>query len=453
MIQSDLKRTAVLRGALGHEESRPDLHSLGARRESDSTTRSIFKKLPSTSSMRKQIPILRGLAILAVVMSHCAAWGHHVMFYWAHRYRQVESPNFDQFGSFSYYVLLAINGLPMFAVPAFLFISGYYIAYAIGGRPITAGSRVVWARIKVLLWPYLIWSFAIFLGDFLQGQTYPIPEYARRLIRGHAVGAYFFIPVLIQFYILSPLIVRYAESKPRLLLLVSAIVQGAMYYLCGSRFGRFFRPLDAASLALYFPLGTVCFLHHRRASEWLARFKSSMLLATVVLSALMVFEKSVRLESLMLAGVERQSDELSPYFYSLTFILFFVAADSSRLPFARTLRWLGTRSYGIYLLHFSVLVLVARVTAKYAPRLLAHQILFQPLLLLTGLGLPLLFMACVARSPIRELYRYLFGVALQLPLRRKTSPEEPREVPVSEKSSDADLQHWHAPTSGVRGGN
>ena len=238
--------------------------------------------------MRKQIPILRGLAILAVVSYHCAAWGHHVLCYWAHRYRAVEAPNFDQFGSFSYWVLLLIRQLAWFAVPAFLFIAGFSLAYAITGRPMTAAYKIVWTRTKILLWPYLIWSLVIFFGDFLQGQTYPILGYVGLLVRGGAVPAYWFIPMLIQFYILSPLIVRWSEAKPRLVLLASAIVQGAMYLLCGSALQRFFRPLDGASLALYFPLGAVCFLHYKRASQVLARFKWGFLLATVVLAVIAV---------------------------------------------------------------------------------------------------------------------------------------------------------------------
>ena len=78
--------------------------------------------------MRRQIPILRGLAILAVVYNHATGWGYTAMFWWADRYRQVGSlPNYDQMGSLPYYVLAVIQQLAQFSVPAFLFISGFFI--------------------------------------------------------------------------------------------------------------------------------------------------------------------------------------------------------------------------------------------------------------------------------------------------------------------------------------
>jgi peptidoglycan/LPS O-acetylase OafA/YrhL len=397
--------------------------------------------------MRKQIPILRGLAILGVVLHHCAHWGHHVMFYWAHKYRAVESPNFDQFGSPLYWSFVAMKQLPWFAVPAFLFIAGFSLAYALKGRPMTAAYRIVWTRTRMLLWPYLIWSFVIFFGDFLQGQTYSTLGYAKRLVLGGAVPAYWFIPMLIQFYILSPLIVRWSEARPRLVLLAAATVQGAMYFLCASALGRFFRPLDGASLAMYFPLGAVCFLHYKHASQVIARFKWSFLPAAVVLAVIMVFERSAQLKAVMLEGVAPQFGVLSQQVYALAFIVGFISLDNLRLPFARALRWLGTRSYGIYLLHFTVLIFVARVTAKFAPALLAHQILFQPLLLLTGIGLPVLFMTGVASSPFRKLYSYLFGAGAQAPVRRKSSRDHHKEVPVSGKP------HLETPVSGLEGGS
>jgi peptidoglycan/LPS O-acetylase OafA/YrhL len=224
-----------------------------------------------------------------------------------------------------------------------------------------------------------------------------------------------------------------------------------MYLLCGSALQRFFRPLDGASLALYFPLGAVCFLHYKRASQVLARFKWGFLLATVVLAVIAVFERSAFLKAVMLAGVERQFGVLSQHVYALAFILVFISFDNSRLPFARALRWLGTRSYGIYLLHFTVLTFVARVTAKFAPALLAHQILFQPLLLLTSIGLPVLFMTGVANSPLRKLYGYLFGAGAQIRVRRKSSRDHHKKVPVSGKPSDPEMRHLETRVSGLEG--
>jgi peptidoglycan/LPS O-acetylase OafA/YrhL len=93
----------------------------------------------------------------------------------------------------------------------------------------------------------------------------------------------------------------------------------------------------------------------------------------------------------------------------VAFILLFLAFDQISLPFTRAIDWIGTRSYGIYLLHPKVTELAARVIYHIAPWLLAHQVLYQPVLVASGLGIPLLFMTGVAKSPARKFYRYLFG--------------------------------------------
>ena len=49
--------------------------------------------------MNRKLFLLNGLAIQAVVANHASGWGITAMFWWAHRYLPVESPNFDQLGS------------------------------------------------------------------------------------------------------------------------------------------------------------------------------------------------------------------------------------------------------------------------------------------------------------------------------------------------------------------
>jgi peptidoglycan/LPS O-acetylase OafA/YrhL len=70
---------------------------------------------------------------------------------------------------------------------------------------------------------------------------------------------------------------------------------------------------------------------------------------------------------------------------------------------------LSSRSFGIYIVHSPVMEVVARGLYHLAPFVLGYQFIFQPLLLLFGLGVPLMLMLLVERSPLRGYYRYLFG--------------------------------------------
>lgn len=338
------------------------------------------------------------------------------MVWWAHRYRPVTSPNYDQVGTLPYYGLIAIQQLATFSVPAFLFISGFFIAYAARGSQPTLSWKVVRARITNLLWPYLVWSLVIFVGDFLDGMSYSLLEYLRRLAVGGATGAYFFVPLLCQLYLLSPFIARWGKVRGSQLLLASALIQltatGLLYLrLFGVVLPHVRRLSDWMFFwwAFYLPLGVVCGFHFKLVKQWLSRFKWGLLMATIALGALSIIESEVLYNLTQDDGWAHGVSKFSTFLYAVTFILLFLAFDKISLPFTRTIDWIGARSYGIYLLHPKVMEFVARVICHIAPWLLAHQVLYQPVLVVSSMGIPLLFMAGVARSPAKKFYRYLFG--------------------------------------------
>ena len=91
------------------------------------------------------------------------------------------------------------------------------------------------------------------------------------------------------------------------------------------------------------------------------------------------------------------------------FLLTFLAFEQVRLPLADKISFLGIRSYGIYLVHSPVLEYTSRVIYHLAPIVLSLPLLFQSVLWVAGLGVPLLLMAIVNRSPFRRFYSYLFG--------------------------------------------
>ena len=95
--------------------------------------------------------------------------------------------------------------------------------------------------------------------------------------------------------------------------------------------------------------------------------------------------------------------------YAAMFLLSFLAFEQVRLPMADKMSYLGSKSYGIYLVHSPVIEYTARVIYHLIPVLLSFQLLFQSSLWVAGLGVPLLLMAIVNRSPFRRFYNYLFG--------------------------------------------
>lgn len=367
--------------------------------------------------MRK-LPVLRGLAILAVVCHHSAGWGFTALI-WA-GWNQGSNPTYhDLIGTPAYYALVVIQQLIQFAVPAFLFIAGFFIAYAARGDPPSLSGKVVRARVMNLFWPYVVWSVVIYASDLLQGRGYSLLEFLKRLATGNVIGAYFFVPLLCQFYLVSPFVVRFAKRRGSLLLAVSALIQLTMIGLgylrifgvplpgvlqAISRAGAWF----SGWWAFYFSFGVVCGFHTKRLQMVLARFKRVLLIGVVLLGMLPILEFEVLYRFSQSEWV-RGPIKLSSWLYAVTFILFLLALDRGSIPFTRAFKQIGTRSYGIYLLHPKIMELIAKTMYHATPWLLPLQVLFQPVLVGLSLGLPLLFMAIIAKSPAKRFYGYLFG--------------------------------------------
>ena len=366
--------------------------------------------------MTKRFPLLRGIAILAVVFNHAAGHGFTAMFWWVHRYRDVTVPNFDQMGSLSYYGLVAIQQLSLFSVPAFLFISGFFVAYAARGSPPALSWKTVRTRVLNLLWPYLIWSVVFLVGDALEGTTYTWLEYLGGIVFGRAVRAYFFIPLVIQFYLLSPLLVRVAKHKPKALLILSALVQMVVIGLLYHR--KLGGQLPALPdnwgwmpfwWAVYYPLGIVCGFHRSGLQRWLARTKWILFVAVIALGVLSIVEAEALNATTGDFDWAHGPFKLSSCLYALAFIPCFLAFDSRPTFLARSLNQLGKMSYGIYLLHTKTMDVVGRSIYHLVPWILSQQILLQPIFIVVSVAVPVLLMKWIARSRVKASYRYLFG--------------------------------------------
>lgn len=369
--------------------------------------------------MARRLLYLNGLAIIGAVLNHSAGWGFVAMFFWAHRYMPVASPNFAQFGSAPYFALRLIEQLIIFSIPAFLFVSGFFVAFATRKNQETVGWKFIGTRVQYLVIPYLLWSFIMLALEAVEGQVYNLPEYVRRILLGETTAAFYFVPLLIQLYLLAPVLVPQARRHWKLLLGVTFILLSVVHII------RYYQilniPLPIPKVAnifaagwffpgniFWFASGMVFNLHQAGFKASLARFRW-LFLATAIILYIICFFEWERL--LSLSGQEwiTPKETWLDTFFAGAFLLSFLAFEQKNGKITRLLEDLGSKSFGIYLVHSLVLTLVSRGIYHLAPWMLGMQFIFQPILIMSGIGFPLLLMEIVKRSPIRRFYSYQFG--------------------------------------------
>jgi peptidoglycan/LPS O-acetylase OafA/YrhL len=378
--------------------------------------------------MTRRLLLLNGLAILAVVSNHAALTGPYTMFWWTFRYIPGSVvPNYDQAGSISYYALLSTVRLSWFAVPSFLFVSGFFVSFITKGQQSTLSWKWIRVTILRLLVPYLIWSVATFLIQWLQScldvcTAKSLGEYILILMTGRAQSAYWYVMLICQFYLLSTLLVHLVKTRLRLLLLFAGIahlcalvIVYAKLFIVVPKIASdiFYGSLFPRDL-IYFVLGIAAGFHLPVLKQWLTRHKW-VLLAVLFISAIFtVIESEILIQ---VFGLERNYNNLTrggpmtvpTTLYIFAFILCFLAFENIKYPFSKALYQLGSKSYGIYLIHPIIISVMPKIFYHIAPWLFKYQMLYQLVLITFGLGIPLLLMTLVAKSRMRGAYRYLFS--------------------------------------------
>jgi len=368
----------------------------------------------------RRLLYLNGLAITGVVLFHSAGMGFVAMFSWAHRYLPAAIDPMTRIGSMEYFWLRFLEQVASFAIPAFLFVSGFFIAVAAGKTSHTISWKVVAARVKTLLIPYLLWTFVVMaLQILLEGKRFTAGNLAVDLLIGRTNEILYFVPLLIQFYLISPVLVLFARQNWRLFLGVAAAIQLVIILLPYMVYLNLDIPNKQAiayfvpkwfflSRIFWFSAGIVVGFHleHFKAAFHRLRRVGLVVALVSIPVGMLEWELLFRLSGeTWLANRETLVDTL----YALALITVVLGFQQARLPFEHGFERLGKDSYGIYLTHFLFIEYSAKIIYRFWPGLLGYQILMQPFWIFIGLALPVAMMALLNRSPARKWYTYIFG--------------------------------------------
>jgi peptidoglycan/LPS O-acetylase OafA/YrhL len=259
----------------------------------------------------------------------------------------------------------------------------------------------------------------IFVGRGLEGTTDTSAGYLGQLLFGQAAEPFYYVPLIAQLYLLSPFLVRLLERHSKAVLLAAALVQLTVQFArypvalgwdvpAATWAARHLPGWFFPHMVFWFVFGTFTGFHLSSLRQWLSRWKSMLPWVTAALGLAGLLEWEVLLR---LSGKEWLPPTLTVVdsLYACGCVLTYVAFSQTANWISRPLDLVGQRSYGVYLIHAPVLELFSRASYHMAPLLLSHQFVFQPLLIVAGVGVPLLLMMTVDRSRVRPCYSYLFG--------------------------------------------
>lgn len=348
--------------------------------------------------MQRQYMALSGVAMVLVVLNHAIHMGLQGL----DRLGYATIEGGWRFG------LTAVQALGAFAVPIFFFVSGSFMAYAARSAQRLSPS-FVWRGVRHIVWPYVVWSLLYYLLMFVyQGEQYSVFGYVKNLAVGYP---FHFVPLLITFYVLSPLLILVARRYGWLLLVATGFFQlfllnlrdpGMFGFAFPASLRILFPPVlgnPLADWAIYFPMGLVFGLYATQWKPWLLRTRWAF-----VAAAALLFGAGL-LDAAGLAAIP-WARYLCPV--PLMFVLPVVARKS--IPAVARLETVGKRSYGLYLTHLIVMNLVLIVLELTGGQPAGMLMAIFPLLFFAGLLVPMLLMGNMQRrSSARKVYRYVFG--------------------------------------------
>jgi peptidoglycan/LPS O-acetylase OafA/YrhL len=282
--------------------------------------------------------VFRGVAIIAVVALHVVYLGG----YW--------SPRF-----------LFCCQLFNFGVPAFIFISGYWMAK----KPIRSlqdYKTYLIKRLSRILIPYFFWSFLLLAYAAISTGDVNMQKIIFKLLTGRASFPYFFIILIAQFYVITPLL-QYINRKRYglMLVLIVNVISLLLRYLSKLHFNYWFPSVSLFySWIIFYEIGL---LVGGFDSKIFAAKKGLLFILPALLGCLLISE----LEGIIILSkydnfhFAAHALKYSAFMYSVCVIFGFLSVREYFHHWPKLLVTIGYYSFGIYLIHVPVLTRVVGV--------------------------------------------------------------------------------------------
>lgn len=309
----------------------------------------------------------KGIAIIAVVAIHASSG----------------TETFQE-SSFNWIFGLTLRQMIDFAVPIFLAMSGYF-AEKSSKMPLASFYRSRFVRILI---PYLIWT-AIFLAIKTPTEAPSPIDIFKGVFFGTAIVVGYFVIVLIQFVVITPLLSKIDKPSSHLAIMTATSIIGTVFIY-------YFTAFNPDHLISKFPAYALPFFvwypfYH--AGFFVSRYSTDMEIGAIFRKTL-IFCAAASLLLSMAEGLYwahannysfgasqlKASSMLASMFIFLSVVAF--KDHATLLSRHSYLTWLGANSYAIYLMHMLFLPLIQRTL------MMTHDL--QPIFILSSTAITLI---------------------------------------------------------------
>jgi len=257
------------------------------------------------------------------------------------------------------------NHAVRFAVPLFVIISGFLLYYSDRNAAVLPARVFYKKRLDRILWPYIIWTFAYSLVNAYFLRLYnPIlflSTLGKNLLLGTGYYHLYFLPIILQLYLLYPLLRRWMATDARslfgaclaLTLTAQSLIYMYMLRIISLPAQYSFLYLESFPVWLfYFVFGMYAAMRKEAWEEKLSN--RAMLSGLIWLSCLGL----VLLDS-KITAIQGSIVRPSVMLYTISSYLFFYALAMQLRQVSRPwFAWVSGQSFLIYLMHPLVLTIL-----------------------------------------------------------------------------------------------
>ena len=279
----------------------------------------------------KNFDYLRGLAIAAVVLIHVTA----------------PTAIAEETGG------IIFNQITRFGVPVFVFLSGWGLTIAESYEKSANYLSFLKNRLVKLLPEYIVWNVIYYLyANLIEREAIPIGKFIQGLFWGMNYPHLYFVPLIVMFYIVYPLLTRLGD---RLWGVGLTFVITMTSLIANPNIAEgFTQNQNPLNWLFYFVFGIWIAQHYEMLKDKLNRFWVLILLT--ISTIFIVLEPMGLADDAVLVQTRP-----SVVFFSVLIILLNVVYPNWLQPFKRVLYPLSDYSYTIYLSHYIFIRLIRLV--------------------------------------------------------------------------------------------